>query len=249
MPSEPNEMDQLASLEWYINKWETPYGDSTVPFSSAIRGWMSPAMRLRSKQVAARALAPIMARRARRLAASSPLRLHLGSGTNHLEGWVNIDLVGKAADLVWDIRRQLPFQPGSVDAVFIEHVLSQIPYSQGLAVLRESRRVLAVGGIIRVGCCDAGHYARSYVDDPDGFLDRYGRPTRMLALREGFQECGQVTAYDEDTLRLMFEAAGFPDADIMAPGESRLDPVPDQMAMKAESIYAESVVRGDSLVN
>lgn len=36
------------------------------------------------------------------------LALHLACGEHHVDGWVNIDLVGSRADIVWDLRKRLP---------------------------------------------------------------------------------------------------------------------------------------------
>ena len=50
------------------------------------------------------------------------LKLHPGSGTVRLEGWVNIDLE-TAADLNLDLRAGLPFAEGAARLVYNEHVI------------------------------------------------------------------------------------------------------------------------------
>src|SRR5262249_28673563 len=131
-------------------------------------------------------LAPVERRRARRLVGEgSPLRLHLGSGTHRLDGWVNVDLLGMPADLRWNVTRPLPFPDGSAAAVFLEHVLEHFPLGAGLGLLGESRRLLGPGGIVRVGVPDFGRYITSYAGDRE-FLEseRPGRPTPLLAVAE-----------------------------------------------------------------
>lgn len=226
-------------LRWYISKYETPYGKSTVPLADQLRRILTASGRLRAKQKATQLQALRMRRRASKFESR---RLHLGCGWNHLEGWVNIDLVGSKADLVWDIRRDLPFPHGSMDAVFLEHVLEHMPYSQGISVLRNALQVLRPGGILRVGVPNAGMYADLYVADPQRLQDwRWGRPTPMLALREVFQEHGHVTAWDGATLLLVLQEAGFSSAQIMPAGESRLTPAPDLRERWDETVYAEAV--------
>ena len=138
-----DEAAQAAALHWYIEKYESAYGQSTIPFADQLRQVMSPSLRLRAKIAAT----DVQAVRARRTAAAlaagpGPLRLHLGCGWNHLDGWVNSDLVGGKGDFAWNILRPLPFAPGTVDVVFLEHVFEHMRYSQTLTVLGHVRQVL-----------------------------------------------------------------------------------------------------------
>jgi SAM-dependent methyltransferase len=218
--------EQVMNLRSYLDAQAASGGHSTIPFSDTVRPFMSPAVRLRAK-------------------GGTGLRLHLGSGGNNLPGWVNIDLIGARADVAWDLRRPLPFPDRSAEAIFLEHVLEHMTVAEGMAVLRHSLQVLAPGGVVRVGVPDAGRYARSYAEGT-GTIDelRPGRPTRMLALGEVFQEHGHVSAWDGETLTLVVTAAGFESADEMPGGTSRLDPAPDSQVRIPETVYVEGVVPG-----
>ena len=235
-------------LRWYIDKYESAYGQSTLPGADLLRKVMSPASRLRAKQVATNAQALRTRRLAARMVAGvdAPVKLHLGCGWNALDGWVNIDLVGGKTDLVWDLRKELPFARGSVDAVFLEHVFEHMTYSETLTVLGHIKAVLKPGGVLRVGVPDAGMYARWYATDPAGLQNfRWGRATSMLALREVFQEHAHVAAFDAETLLLVLEAGGFPAARVTEAGTSHLlDQVPDMPERWEETVYAE--VRADA---
>ena len=77
-------------------------------------------------------------RRAARLA-ESPVRLHVGSGTEAIAGWINIDnhaLPG--VDRVLDVRRGLPFR--DVVSIYAEHFLEHLSLDDGLAFLVECRQ-------------------------------------------------------------------------------------------------------------
>lgn len=219
-------------------------GRSTIPMADALRPLLSPGVRLHAKQLATNLQAARARRRATARAVDRPLRLHLGSGGNNLDGWVNVDLVGARADVAWDLRRPLPFADGAAEAVFLEHVLEHLTVEDGLGVLRHARRVLADGGILRVGVPDAGLYATGYVAGPDT-LERLRprRPTRMLALSEVFQEHGHLSAWDGETLCLVMAEAGFPGAKVTPGGTSQIEPAPDSPARVPETVYAEAVVR------
>jgi predicted SAM-dependent methyltransferase len=190
-----------------------------------------------------RAMAPRQRRRARVLAERSPLRLDLGSGESPIPGWVNVDLVGHKPDLAWDLSVPLPLADGSVEAIFSEHLLEHLPLATALDLIRECHRLLAPGGTLRVGVPDAGAYLRAYDGDDQGFIEtsRPGRPTRMLAVREVFQEHGHRSAYDLQTLVLFFETSGFRGMERRASGESRIRPCPDSEHRRQETLYVEAV--------
>lgn len=51
-----------------------------------------------------------------------------------------------------DITRPLEFPDGSVDAVFTEHVLEHVRFTEGVRFLREAKRILKQGGTLRIVC-------------------------------------------------------------------------------------------------
>lgn len=197
-----------------------------------------------------RAIAPHQRRRARRLAESSPLRLDLGSGEAPVPGWVNVDLVGHRPDLAWDLGVPLPLADGSVEAIFTEHLLEHLPLTTALNLIRECYRLLTPGSMLRVGVPDAGAYLRAYDGDGGDFIEeaRPGRPTRLLAVREVFQEHGHRSAYDFQTLALLFETAGFCAVHQRTFGESRIQPCPDSEHRRQETLYVEGIKPGDPAI-
>ncbi len=81
----------------------------------------------------------------------SPLRLHLGCGTNKLEGWINIDSVkGFNPDVVHDISRPLPYDDQTVDEVLAEDLLEHFDKYLRYVVFGDWARVLKIGGLITV---------------------------------------------------------------------------------------------------
>jgi predicted SAM-dependent methyltransferase len=170
-----------------------------------------------------------------------PLRLHLGSGKEHKEGWVNVDLLGDPVDLPWDVTRRLPLSDGSVDAVFHEHLLEHLPLATGMAFLRECNRVLKADGVMRIGVPDAHALIDSYLNDPDGLLAelRPDRPTPMLALQEFFYWYRHRCMYDFETLAMVCRASGFTRVSAKEFGESKIEPCPDTPARRLVTLYVE----------
>ncbi len=103
-------------------------------------------------------------------------KLHLGCGDHPLDDWVNTDGRDDAVIRV-ELLEPLPFDDGSFDRVFFEHVLEHLTQEQGLALLRECLRVLTPSGRIRVGVPDLGMYV--------GLLgDRHSWTAKMEAFAE-----------------------------------------------------------------
>jgi len=81
--------------------------------------------------------------------ASSPLRLHLGSGSVRIDGWTNVDIQAlPGVDVVADVTQGLHFT--DVDAIFAEHFLEHLPLDGAINFLLEAHRVLVPDGWIRL---------------------------------------------------------------------------------------------------
>jgi len=216
------------------------------PLSASVR-WgrrlVPKSMRDGVKTTLTRALAPRERRRAAAIVASGrELRLHPGCGPNHLDGWINIDLVSTGPDLAWDLSRPAPFPDGSVAVIFNEHMLEHLPLPAAMGFLRECHRLLAAGGVLRVGVPDFGRYLRDYAGDRALIgCCRPGRPTALIALSELVFCYGHASIWDEDTLVGAFTEAGFASPAVHAFGESTLDPAPDSRWREPETLYVEAV--------
>ncbi len=91
--------------------------------------------------------------------------LNLGCGRRFHPEWTNLDLhpadpaIGK-----WDVCTPLPFADGSFDAVYHSHLLEHLQADRAVGFLRECRRVLTPGGILRVAIPDLEAIARLYLE-------------------------------------------------------------------------------------
>ena len=132
-------------------------------------------------------------------------RLHLGSGRQHLDGWINIDnqqLPG--VDRVLDVTLGLPFD--DVEFIFAEHFIEHLNYVDALVLLRECRRALRDDGVLRLSTPNldwvwASHYAldRSESDQVKACFD----------LNRAFRGYGHAFLYNERTLAATLHDAGF----------------------------------------
>jgi predicted SAM-dependent methyltransferase len=122
----------------------------------------------------------------------SSLRLNVGCGSTVPSTWINIDnsptiwlaqhpvpwrlarfLRLVPADMVdtprWaprvilaDARRYLPFPSGGVDAIYASHFLEHLSHDDAARFLREARRLLRPGGLLRIVVPDLAFIVEGY---------------------------------------------------------------------------------------
>jgi predicted SAM-dependent methyltransferase len=148
-----------------------------------------------------------------------PLRLHIGCGQQAIAGWINIDSKAlPGVDRVLDVRRGLPFR--LVSAIYAEHFLEHLPFDDGLAFLKECRRVLAPSGILRVSTPNldwvyATHYRFSHSSAEETLRD-------CFQLNKAFHGWGHQFLYNRATLEAVLKAAGFATIRFHAYGQSEI---------------------------
>jgi predicted SAM-dependent methyltransferase len=132
--------------------------------------------------------------------------------------------------MYWDCAKGLPFNDGTVEAIYSEHFFEHLNYeSEAKHFLRECLRCLKPQGILRIVVPDAGKYLRLYAKGDwsglsakrpltkegdhyrDYWLPRVYR-TRMEFINAVFRQYGEHQyAYDTETLVLTLREAGFSD--------------------------------------
>ncbi len=101
--------------------------------------------------------------------ASKDLQLHIGCGSGHLPGWINIDV--HPAPLAMNVLWGLPFPDRSVSRVFVSHMLEHlfVPRDVGF-FLGELKRVMAPGGIVRIAVPDLEQCIAAYTANDRSFF-------------------------------------------------------------------------------
>lgn len=98
-------------------------------------------------------------------------KLNLGSGDEHIPGFISVDLYDESADVKADIT-ELPFDDDSIDEVVAYQVIEHIPYWKEAKIFSEMYRVLKPGGKAVVECPDMEYIARHIIDSGD-IADRW----------------------------------------------------------------------------
>jgi len=187
---------------------------------------------MRSAQLLARRRSQIDAY----LRAHSVRKLQLGTGSDARDGWLNTDIhqfPGARGIVYLDARKRFPLPDESFDLVYSEHMIEHLTYAEGLHCLRECRRVLRRGGRIRVATPSLERlgslYSRELTDVQRRYIawavenvvedDEVGELPGYV-VNNFFRAWGHRFIYDEATLRLALEHAGFADIQEFPVGES-----------------------------
>lgn len=154
-----------------------------------------------------------------------------------------------------DITEPLPFDDGCVDWVYAEHLIEHVPFPAALGWLKEVRRILAPGGLLRLSTPDLAIYVEGYASG--GFFAKHRR--RLAKIRVGppmpqrrafmvnqiFYHFGHRWIYDAEELGFILGEAGFAAPRITVCGfrtGSRRDVADLDTSMRSdESIYVEAV--------
>jgi predicted SAM-dependent methyltransferase len=93
------------------------------------------------------------------------LRIHLGCGDIDEPGFVNIDArPAPHVHHVQGIARLDAFADDTADLIYASHCLEHVPHREMRVVLREWRRVLKPGGVLRLSVPDFDHIVDTYLD-------------------------------------------------------------------------------------
>ncbi len=132
-------------------------------------------------------------------------RLHIGSGPNRIDGWINIDSREyPGVDRVLDVTEGLPFE--NVELIFAEHFIEHLAYDDAQRFLNECRSVLRDDGALRLSTPNldwvwASHYR--HVLTPDEEI------LGCFALNRAFRGWGHQFLYNFGTLSATLRQAGF----------------------------------------
>ncbi|MFC1789590.1 methyltransferase domain-containing protein [Patescibacteria group bacterium] len=79
------------------------------------------------------------------------IKLHLGCGERHIDGFINIDIKKyPAVDMVDDIRYLKKFKRGTIDVIYACNVLEHLGRWKYMPALKRWYTLLKKGGILRI---------------------------------------------------------------------------------------------------
>lgn len=140
------------------------------------------------------------------------LRLHLGCGWKHFDGYINVDLrITDATDVICNIS-SLPWPDNSVAVIENYHAIEHISHKKVRQTLTEWHRVLKIGGRLILECPHFDEAVKEYLA---------GNEDRLINIF-GWQRCygdAHLYGYNPSRLIRILEEIGFKDF-IEAPPQS-----------------------------
>jgi predicted SAM-dependent methyltransferase len=158
----------------------------------------------------------------------SDLRLNIGSSGEHVDGWINLDLLRDPEGLClrMDATEPWPFESGSAEAINSEHMIEHLERADAPVFFAEAFRVLRPGGVIRTSTPDLRGISEAYLAADPAVLEAHrahGYTARNHAdlLNNYVHMHGHLHIYDYETLALLLTEAGFDQVERVEFGESR----------------------------
>jgi len=174
-------------------------------------------------------------------------KLQLGAGGNYVDGWLNSDIEPNANEVYLDATSDYPFRSGSFHYVFAEHLIEHLPWEGGLKMLKESHRVLAPGGKIRIVTPNLAKLFDLLNDGTNVEARKFIEANRRLfgwpdtpvmpayVFNKTMREWGHQFIYNPATLRKTFELAGFTEIKEHRIGE-KTDPIFEEVEFRTRSL-------------
>jgi SAM-dependent methyltransferase len=143
-----------------------------------------------------------------------------------------------------NVLKGLPFADESVDCIYSSHTFEHFTYAQSLSLTKECRRVLKMGGILRLVVPDLERLVRDYLADSTPLASH--RLIERLLLGHTWQDMLHPGAhhnqmFDGRSLIAMLHEAGFENARLSQFGESEIPGVleVELKDRQRESLYVE----------
>jgi SAM-dependent methyltransferase len=134
------------------------------------------------------------------------MKLNLGSGSNKIDGFVNIDInPANNPDVVCDILKGLPYETSSIDEIVLFHTIEHIEKFKHKGLFIEVRRVLKPDGLFVISYPEFSKCVQFWLDNKYGDRDFW---EATVYGRQLFREDYHVCVIDSTDLRVRLKEAG-----------------------------------------
>lgn len=155
----------------------------------------------------------------KKVASTPSIQLHLGCGSNHIDGMINCEYrATSAADIVMDCSDLSRFASNSIDLIFSHAFFEHLYLNQRLPFLRECRRILKENKyIVFLGLPDLHVIAKSSLDEVEFSPERPFDASIVYRYTHGSPEIAPLwwteqlhkTLFDKQVIRNLLLSSGF----------------------------------------
>lgn len=158
----------------------------------------------------------------------------------------------KKEKILWaNATKRIPEDTASVDVVYSSHMIEHIEKEEVKIFLKEARRILKSGGILRIAVPNIKHHVENYLQDGDA--DKFIESTHLTRKRpQTFIEKQKYLIlgdrnhqwmYDGNSLCKILSSAGFQEPRVMEAGSTNIaEPGDlDLRERSPESVFVETV--------
>jgi len=144
---------------------------------------------------------------------NQPTKLHLGSGSVYIPGFINVDVDRNLqADVYDDISKLRKFRDSSYELIYACHVLEHFSHDEVPHVLKNWTRVLKPGGKIYISVPDIDRIVNIYTENWEHFQTRGNTPwIGLIYGGQSDQYDFHKTGFNFNWLSSLLEDAGFSD--------------------------------------
>jgi len=125
-------------------------------------------------------------------------KLNLGCGDEHLDEYINIDIIQtEATDLVMDATKLTKFENDSVDEILASHLIEHFSFLESWKAINEWNRILKPDGKLVIEVPDLEELMKLYLEtDFKGKFHCYQKPQNPPLVMHIFGNRGDGTPYD-----------------------------------------------------
>lgn len=130
---------------------------------------------------------------------SKIIKMNFGCGMNLLDGWLNLDMFPLNRRVCYiNCAQRLPFCDNKVNYIYTEHLIEHLSLNQFINFIKESYRILRIGGKIRIVTPDLEFFIKMYNSPETNLYLGWYEKRKLLNIPSSFVNCINSIFYEHN---------------------------------------------------